>query len=124
MPGRRPARASRRTARRAARAPRAARPRGLRLRPRDRCRCALCHGAPARARRGSVSFARPLLLLALGLLPLWWWLRAKRLARLSGTRMSDVGPATGGAERVWGARLPVTLRRACLGCWISAAEGP
>src|SRR5437899_6225934 len=124
MPGRRPARASRRTARRAARAPRAARPRGLRLRPRDRCRRALRHGAPARARPGSVSFARPLLLLALGLLPLWWWLRAKRLGRLSGTRMSDVRPAAGSAERLWVARLPVTLRSACLGAWIIAAAGP
>src|SRR5205809_7741225 len=124
MPGRRPARASRRTARRAARAPRAARPRGLRLRPRDRCRCALCHGAPARARRGSVSFARPLLLLALGLLPLWWWLRARRLARLSGTRMSDVRPAEGVTERLWVARLPVTLRSVCLGAWMVAAAGP
>src|SRR5438477_390559 len=124
MPGRRPARASRRTAWRAARAPRAARPRGLRLRPRGRCRCALRHGAPARARPGSVSFARPLLLLALGLLPLWWWLRAKRLARLAGTRMSDVRPAAGATERLWVARLPVTLRSACLGAWIIAAAGP
>src|SRR2546422_4789043 len=109
MPGRRPARASRRTARRAARAPRAARPRGLRLRPRDRCRRALRHGAPARARPGSVSFARPLLLLALGLLPLWWWLRAKRLGRLPGPRIGDVRPAAGSAERLLVGRLPLTL---------------
>ncbi len=71
-----------------------------------------------------MSFARPLLLLALGLLPLWWWLRAKRLARLSGTQMSDVRPAAGAAERLWVARLPVTLRSACLGAWIIAAAGP
>ena len=71
-----------------------------------------------------MSFARPLLLLALGLLPLWWWLRAKRLARLSGTRMSDVRPAAGAAERLWIARLPVTLRSVCLGAWIIAAAGP
>src|SRR5207253_9964060 len=87
-------------------------------------RCALRRGAPARARRGSVSFARPLLLLALGLLPVWWWLRAKRLARLSGTRMSDVRPAAGATERLWVARLPVTLRSACLAAWIIAAAGP
>jgi Ca-activated chloride channel family protein len=71
-----------------------------------------------------VSFARPLLLVALGLLPLWWWLRTKRLARLSGTRMSDVRPAAGAAERLWIARLPVTLRSVCLGAWIIAAAGP
>ena len=71
-----------------------------------------------------MSFARPLLLLALGLLPLWWWLRAKRLAGLSGTRMSDVRPAAGVTERLWVARLPVTLRSACLGAWIVAAAGP
>jgi Ca-activated chloride channel homolog len=71
-----------------------------------------------------VSFARPLLLLALGLVPLWWWLRAKRLARLSGTRMSDVRAAAGVTERLWVARLPVTLRSACLGAWIIAAAGP
>ena len=55
-----------------------------------------------------MSFARPLLLLALGLLPVWWWLRAKRLGRLSGTRMSDVRPAAGATERLWVARLPVS----------------
>ncbi len=71
-----------------------------------------------------MSFARPLLLLALGLLPLWWWLRAKRLAGLSGTRMSDVRPAAGAAERLWIARLPVTLRSVCLSAWIIAAAGP
>lgn len=71
-----------------------------------------------------MSFARPLLLLALGALPLWWWLRGRRLARLAGTRMSDVRAATGAAERLWVARLPVTLRSACLGMWIVAAAGP
>src|SRR5213595_2063225 len=124
VPGGGRARPSRRAAAGAARAARAARPRGLRVRPRDRCRGALRHGAPARARPGAVSFARPLLLLALGLLPLWWWLRMKRLARLSGTRMSDVRPAAGATERLWIARLPVTLRSVCLAAWIVAAAGP
>jgi len=71
-----------------------------------------------------VSFARPLLLALLALLPLWWWLRARRLARLSGTRMSDVRPAEGATERLWVARLPVTLRSVCLGAWMVAAAGP
>ena len=57
-----------------------------------------------------MSFARPFMLVALGLLPLWWWLRTQRLSRLSGTRMSDVRPATGAAERLWIARLPATQR--------------
>src|SRR5207244_3645620 len=81
-------------------------------------------GAPPGQGRGGVSFARPLLLLALGFLPLWWWMRAKRLGRLAGTRMSDVRPAAGVTERLWVARLPVTLRSACLGAWIVAAAGP
>ena len=71
-----------------------------------------------------MSFARPLVLLALAALPLWWWLRARRLARMSGTTMSDVRPATGVAERVWLARLPLVLRSACLAAWIVAAAGP
>src|SRR5207245_6377889 len=89
-----------------------------------RCRRALRHGAPAGARSDPVSFARPLLLFALALLPLWWWLRARRLARLSGTRMSDVRPAAGAAERLWVARLPVRLRSPCLGVRIIAEAGP
>jgi len=71
-----------------------------------------------------VSFARPLLLLALLALPLWWWARARRLARLSGTALSDLRPLGGAAERQWVARLPVSLRSACLGAWILAAAGP
>jgi Ca-activated chloride channel homolog len=71
-----------------------------------------------------VSFARPFLLLALALVPLWWWLRTRRLGRLRGSRMSDVRPAAGVAERLWIARLPVTLRSLCLGAWVVAAAGP
>ena len=71
-----------------------------------------------------MSFARPLLLPALAVLPLWWWLRTRRLTRVRGTRMSDVRPAEGVAERLWVARLPVTLRSVCLGAWILAAAGP
>jgi len=71
-----------------------------------------------------VSFARPLLLLTLAALPLWWWLRGRRLGHVRGTQMSDVRPAAGAAERLWIARLPVALRSACLGAWVVAAAGP
>src|SRR5216110_1806000 len=71
-----------------------------------------------------MSFARPLLLLLLAALPLWWWWRRQRLAKLAGAPMSDVRPAAGAAERLWIARLPVTLRSVCLAAWIVAAAGP
>jgi Ca-activated chloride channel family protein len=71
-----------------------------------------------------MTFARPLLLLLLLALPLWWWWRAKRLRRLGGAPMSDVRPAMGPVERLWVARLPVSLRSLCLGAWIIAAAGP
>src|SRR5437667_10087051 len=51
-------------------------------------------------------------------------MRAKRLGRLAGTRMGAVPAAAGVTERLWVARLPVTLRSACLGAWIVAAAGP
>jgi Ca-activated chloride channel family protein len=38
--------------------------------------------------------------------------------------MSDVRPATGAADRLWIARLPVGLRSAALAAWILAAAGP
>src|SRR5437867_6855538 len=71
-----------------------------------------------------MSFARPLLLLLLAALPLWWWWRRRRLAKLAGAPMSDVRPALGPVERLWIARLPVSLRSLCLGAWIVAAAGP
>ncbi len=71
-----------------------------------------------------MSFARPLVLLALAAVPLWWWLRARRLARLPGTSLSDIRPAAGAVERLWIARLPVTLRSVCVAAWIVAAAGP
>jgi Ca-activated chloride channel family protein len=71
-----------------------------------------------------VSFARPLLLLGLAAIPAWLWFRTHRLARRSGTLMSDVRPAAGAVGRLWIARLPVTLRSACLAAWIIAAAGP
>jgi Ca-activated chloride channel family protein len=71
-----------------------------------------------------MTFARPALLLLLAVLPVWWWWRAWRLARTPGAPMSDVRPAAGPAERLWVARLPLTLRSVCLGAWIVAAAGP
>ncbi len=71
-----------------------------------------------------MTFARPLLLLLLAALPLWWWWRARRLARMRGAPMSDVRPAAGPTERLWVARLPLSLRSLCLGAWIVAAAGP
>jgi Ca-activated chloride channel family protein len=65
-----------------------------------------------------------LLLLGLLALPIWWWLRAQRLALLPGTGMSDVRPGVGAAERLWIARLPLTLRSICIAAWIVAAAGP
>src|SRR5439155_468728 len=102
----------------------AARPGRVLCGPRDGRGRARRHGASPDAGDRPVSFARPLFLGLLALLPLWWWLRARRLARLSGTRMSDVRPAEGVTERLWVARLPVTLRSVCLGAWMVAAAGP
>src|SRR5204862_7818372 len=74
-------------------------------------------------RSAAMSFARTVLLVLLAALPLWWWWRRQRLARLVGAPMSDVRPAMGPAERLWIARLPVTLRSVCLAAWIIAAAG-
>jgi len=71
-----------------------------------------------------MTFARPLLLVLLLALPLWWWWRKQRLSRLAGAPMSDVRPAMGPVERLWIARLPVSLRSLCLAAWIIAAAGP
>lgn len=71
-----------------------------------------------------MSFARPLLLLGLLTLPLWWWVRARGLRRLAGVRYSDVRPAVGAPESAWVARLPLALRSACFGALVVAASGP
>ncbi len=71
-----------------------------------------------------MSFSRPVLLVLLLALPLWWWWRRQRLSRLAGAPMSDVRPAMGPVERLWIARLPVSLRSLCLAAWIIAAAGP
>ena len=71
-----------------------------------------------------MSFARAWLLVALALVPLWWWLRAGRLNRLRGASLSDVRPARGPIERLWISRLPVAFRSLCFGAWVVAAAGP
>ena len=71
-----------------------------------------------------MNFTRPLVLLLLAALPLWWWVRARRLRATPGTPMSDVRAAVVSNGRAWVARLPVSLRSACLGAWIVAAAGP
>ena len=71
-----------------------------------------------------MSFARPLVLLLLVLIPLWWLARRRRLQRAPGTAMSDIRPAAEPGGRAWVARLPVSLRSVCLASWIVAAAGP
>jgi len=71
-----------------------------------------------------MNFARPLILLLLAGIPLWWWQRARRLARVAGTRMSDLRPFSGASGREWLTRVPPGLRSACLAAWIIAAAGP
>src|SRR5512143_4172862 len=71
-----------------------------------------------------MSFARPLLLVLLLALPLWWWLRSRRLGRLTGTPLSDARPAAAIRQRLWLARVPVALRSFCVAAWIVAAAGP
>jgi Ca-activated chloride channel family protein len=71
-----------------------------------------------------VTFARPWLLALLFAVPLWWWLRARRLALLRGATLSDSRAVAGVVRRPWMARLPVALRSACLVAWIIAVAGP
>jgi Ca-activated chloride channel family protein len=70
-----------------------------------------------------VTFARPLFLLLLAFLPLWWWRRAR--ARRAGARFSDLQPVRGvGRGRRWMGQIPAALRSLALGAWVVAAAGP
>lgn len=71
-----------------------------------------------------MSFARPAALLLFLAIPLWLWMRARRLGLVRGVGASDVRPLAGAAERLWVARLPVTLRTVCLTAWVLALAGP
>ncbi len=67
-------------------------------------------------------FARPLVLLLLLTLPVWWWLRSRRTnasAHFSDAR--DLVPVQKG--RRWLAEVPAGLRSIVLGSWIIAAAG-
>ncbi len=65
--------------------------------------------------------ARPLMLLLLLALPLWWWLR--RIRRAPGARYSDVSPLSEQGRR-WIVHVPLGLRSVALVSWIVAAAGP
>ncbi|HEX9729477.1 MAG TPA: VWA domain-containing protein [Gemmatimonadales bacterium] len=68
-------------------------------------------------------FARPLLLLVLVAIPVWWWFRARRHRPAAGySDLSAVVPVPRG--RRWIGEVPVGLRSLTLGAWIIAAAGP
>lgn len=70
-----------------------------------------------------MSFARPLILLALLLAPLWWWRR--RVGREGRVGYSDAGVLEAGAAgRRWLAALPEGLRVGAIIGLILAAAGP
>lgn len=71
-----------------------------------------------------MSVARPWVLLALALIPLWLWWRAQRLRARPGTAMSDARAVLGATPRAWVVRLPPALRAVTLVAWIVAAAGP
>lgn len=69
-----------------------------------------------------MTFARPLVLVALLLLPLWWWLRRRQ--RPAGVPYSDVTLPAAVAAHSWLIRLPPLLRGLALASWIVAVAGP
>ena len=70
-----------------------------------------------------MSFARPLVLLLLGLLG-WWWHHRLKGKRPAG-RYSDTRQLKGvGRRRRWLGELPAALRTLALAGWIIAAAGP
>lgn len=70
-----------------------------------------------------MTFARPLLLALLALLPLWWWRRAR--ARRPAATYSDLSAVESvGKKRRWMGELPTALRSLAVGAWIVAAAGP
>jgi Ca-activated chloride channel family protein len=69
-----------------------------------------------------VTFARPLLLLLLGLIPLWLWLRRRR--RPPAVRIADGAVAAQARTSPWPVRLPPALRSLAIAALVTAAAGP
>lgn len=69
-----------------------------------------------------MTFARPLVLLFLAALPLWWWWRIRRPRPAA--PFSDVQQLARPGRRRWLAEAPTGLRSVTLGAWIVAAAGP
>ncbi len=70
-----------------------------------------------------MSFARPVLLLVLLMLPLWWWVRARRTRPAAAYSDLDAVSAVRRARR-WIGEVPAGLRSVTLGAWIIAVAGP
>jgi Ca-activated chloride channel family protein len=70
-----------------------------------------------------VSFARPLLLVALVLVPLWWWRRSRMRPPAGAHSDARQVPRLAGRRR-WMVEMPVALRSLALGAWVIAAAGP
>jgi len=70
-----------------------------------------------------IPFARPWVLLLLGAIPVWWWLRSRRPR--AAARYSDVAPLVAAVGiRRWLAEVPAALRSLAIGTWVIAAAGP
>jgi Ca-activated chloride channel family protein len=66
-------------------------------------------------------FARPWLLLLLLAIPLWVWVRRRRLRPVVSSDLSLPGQA---GRHSWWPRVPPLLRAAAFACWVIAAAGP
>ena len=69
-----------------------------------------------------MAFARPIVLLLLLAIPVWWW-RRFRWPRLTAPYSDVQLLRTAGSQRRWVVQLPAALRSVALGSWILAAAG-
>jgi Ca-activated chloride channel family protein len=69
-----------------------------------------------------VSFARPLLLVLVALVPLWLWLRRRR--RLATVRVADGALPLRAVRASWPVRVPPALRAVACTALLIAAAGP
>ncbi|MDH5642589.1 MAG: VWA domain-containing protein, partial [Gemmatimonadota bacterium] len=68
-------------------------------------------------------FVRPIILLGLLFLPVWWWRRVKQ--KTSAAEYSDLRVMEGiQVANRWIGEVPAVLRTVTLGVWIIAAAGP